>query len=337
VSGPPGSSDSGIPEDAGPAARAEIETLRAEIARLTEELQRLQAVVGQAGDVIVTADLEGRVIDWNAGAARLYGYPAPEAIGMPVARLYRHAAARRSMMRALHSAQEGVVRRDVQVRTSSDELLWVNLSLSWLRNARGEARGTIGVSQDVTERRQLEQRLRQLSITDELTGLYNQSHFFHRLEIEKERSIRLGHELALLLFDLDGFKGLNDTQGHLAGDEFLRRVGRLLFENVRKEVDSAFRYGGDEFTVLLPGADCDQAVAFAERLLAGLRGLETDVRASMGAVSFDRSDRSQQIVAQADRAMYAAKRAGGDRVAIHEANPDPANPEPKGPPRALGA
>ncbi|MGE0709174.1 MAG: diguanylate cyclase [Planctomycetota bacterium] len=311
------SSVEAFPSDAGPQARAELQRLRAELERLGEELRRLQAVVGQAGDVIVTADLAGRVIDWNEGAAALYGYTADEAIGMDVARLYRHAAARRAMMRELRDSPEGVVRRDVQVHTRDGAEVWVNLSLSWLRNAAGQPVGTIGVSKDVTERRRLEERLRRLSITDNLTGLYNQSHFFHRLEIEKERSIRLDHDLALLYFDLDGFKRLNDTRGHTAGDGLLQQVGRVLFDNVRKEVDSAFRYGGDEFTVLLPGADTALAARFAERVRRRVAGLDVGVRASMGIAPFG-GDRVQQIVQQADQAMYLAKRAGGDRIAVFD-------------------
>lgn len=316
-----------LPADAGPAARAEIERLRGELRRLRTELRRLEGVVGQAGDVIVTADLEGRVIDWNAGAARLYGYSRAEALGMDVTRLYHHAATQRSMMRALRERPGEVVRRDVRVRTKAGDMRWVGLSLSWQRDEAGEIVGTIGVSHDVTERKGLEAKLRRLSITDQLTGLYNQSHFFQRLEVEKERSRRLGHPLALLLFDLDGFKELNDTRGHLSGDELLRGVGRALFDNVRKELDAAFRYGGDEFTVLLPGATIGMAARFADRVRLRVAALDEGVRASMGITAFRPGEPGQQLVAEADRAMYAAKQAGGDRIAIHD-------PE-RGGPRAL--
>lgn len=306
----------GVPLDAGPDARALIDELRERLEDLIRERRHLRAVLQSAGDAVVTTDLEGRIIDWNLGAADLYGYEAREVLGQPAAMLYRHQSSPRRLMEQLQSSREGVVRKDVRIVTKARKKRWIGLSLSWLRDKRGEKVGTIGVSKDVTERHELEDKLRALSITDKLTGLFNQSHFFHRLEIEKERSLRLGHPLSLLLFDLDGFKPLNDTQGHAEGDRLLREVGRLLFENVRKEVDSAFRYGGDEFTVILPGAEPDEAAAFAERCRLRIATLAAGVRASLGIAPFDRQNRAQQILEQADAAMYLAKRSGGDRLAM---------------------
>src|SRR5262249_28985076 len=149
---------------------------------------------------------------------------------------------------------DGVLREDVQIRTKSGERRWLGLTISWLKAPDGSRTGTIGVGKDVTERRRLEAELKRLTITDKPTGLPNQGHFFEQLEVEKERALRLGHALSLLYFDLDGFKRLNDTHGHLEGDVVLRRIGSVIFESIRKEVDSGYRYGGDEFTILLPGA-----------------------------------------------------------------------------------
>ncbi|MBL4844052.1 MAG: diguanylate cyclase [Planctomycetes bacterium] len=309
----------GMPLDAGSEARELIDELRSRIETLTLERRHLRAVLANAGDAVITTDLDGKIIDWNPGAKEMFGYSATEVIGQPASMLYRHKSTPRRLMTKLSEAHEGIVRKDVRVLLKSGEKRWIGLSLSWLRNKRGETVGTIGVSKDVTERRALEERLRQLSITDSLTKLYNQSHFFHRLEIEKERSRRLGHPLALLLFDLDNFKPLNDTHGHTAGDVLLTEIGAVLMRNIRKEVDSAFRYGGDEFTVLLPGASVTAAVAFAERVRVAIGGLEGGVRASLGIAPFDRQNGAQQILQQADTSMYFAKRAGGDQIAVWDA------------------
>ena len=306
----------GMPADAGPDAAELIDELRERIETLTVERRHLRAVLANAGDAVITTDLEGKIIDWNRGAKQLFGYASREVIGQPASMLYRHQSTPRRLMTKLGQTSEGIVRKDVRVRLKSGEKRWIGLSLSWLRDKQGEIVGTIGVSKDVTERRNLEERLRQLSITDKLTGLYNQSHFFNRLEIEKERSRRLGHPLALLLFDLDGFKPLNDTQGHAAGDRLLKEIGEILMKNVRKEVDSAFRYGGDEFTVLLPGARVAPAVNFAERVRLAISKLEGGVTASLGISPFDREAGTQQILQQSDASMYCAKRAGGDRIAV---------------------
>lgn len=308
-------------DDPAPAASeaAELERLRAQVAALSVELDRLRGIVRQARDIIVATDLEGRVTDFNEEAEQVLGYRADEVLGRTADLFYVKKTTRRQLLRELEQEPSGVVRADVEVRTKDGKRCWLGLSLSWLRGPAGERVGTIGVSKDVTTRRELELELRKLSITDKLTGLYNQNHFFARLEIEKERAIRLRHDLSLLLFDLDGFKQLNDRLGHREGDAVLREVGAILFRSVRKEVDSAFRYGGDEFTVLLPGTNLEQAVSFAERVRAEIevRGLH-GVRASLGICPFDRDNRALQLVEKADAAMYLSKRSGGNRVAAYD-------------------
>jgi len=298
---------------------AELEALYRRIVELDRENQRLLGILQQAGDIIVTTDLEGRITGFNEAAESLLGYTAEEVGGKPVTTFYARSTRREQLLKRLQKDPQGVVRADVKVRTKQGKTRWMGLSLSYLRDADGEPVGTVGVSKDVTQRRELEEKLRRLSITDSLTGLYNQSHFFHRLEVEKERALRLKHGLALLLFDLDGFKPLNDELGHTEGDKALRQIGRILFDSVRKEVDSAFRYGGDEFTVLLPGADVSQARRFAERVRAAIEAAELHgVRASMGLAEFDRPTRGLKMLEHADEAMYVAKKAGGNRIAYHD-------------------
>jgi len=348
VSAPQGGADAIAPT----ASQADdVAFLRARVARLEEELARLRGVVRQAGDMIVVTDLDGKIIEFNEEAEHVLGWRADEVLGGTADRFYVSKSARARLLGKL-TAESGeqpalpltsgtvvvdrgshqVVREDVEVKTKAGERRWLNLSLSWLLDAAGRRIGTVGVSKDVTARRQLEEELRRLSVTDKLTGLFNQSHFFHRLEVEKERALRLRHDLSLLLFDLDGFKRLNDTQGHREGDKVLIQIGRVLFESIRKEVDSAFRYGGDEFTVLLPGADRVIAVRFAERVRRRIEELDmSGVRASMGVCPFDPKNRALQVVEKADEAMYLSKRAGGNRVAAFDLNAGAValcNPEP---------
>jgi two-component system cell cycle response regulator len=99
--------------------------------------------------------------------------------------------------------------------------------------------------------RNIRQELNRLSITDSLTGLYNQRHFYDRLNEETARAQRQNHELALILLDLDDFKQYNDNFGHLAGDGLLQKVGAVINSKMRQSVDSGYRYGGDEFAVML--------------------------------------------------------------------------------------
>ena len=299
---------------------AELERVRAERDALAEQVERLRAILQQAGDVIVATDLEGRITGVNEAAEQLLGWKEQELIGQPADEIGTQKGERARLVERLEQEPSGVLRAEIQVKTREGKRRWLGLSLSFLKDARGKRVGTVGVSKDITEHRQLLEELRRLSVTDKLTGLYNQSHFFHLVEVEKERAVRLEHDLSLLMFDLDGFKPLNDTHGHLEGDKALRQVGGILFESIRKEVDSAFRYGGDEFAVLLPGAQREQAERFAERVRRRIEDADLHgVRASMGVCAFDRTQRAAPLVERADEAMYFAKRQGGNRIAVWDA------------------
>lgn len=288
-----------------------------ETERIERELDYLRAILRCAGDIIVTTDLEGRILDWSDAAERVLGYPAHAMVGRPVERIYEDPADRARLLERLEAlGGEPLLEQEVRVRRADGEPIWLSLSLAQLRDGAGRRIGTVAVARDISERKRLEQELRRLTRTDALTGLYNQAHFFERLEIEKERSHRLEHPLSLVYFDLDGFKPYNDAHGHPAGDEVLRRVGGVVFREIRKEVDSGFRYGGDEFCVLLPGTDLAGARRFAERLARGIEALGFEgVRASFGVAEFDRSRHpAHDLLADADRAMYEAKARGGGVV-----------------------
>ena len=151
--------------------------------------------------------------------------------------------------------------------------------------------------------------LERLSIIDELTGLYNQRHFYDRLEQEVARSSEQKYLLCLLFFDVDGLKTYNDTYGHLGGDNVLRAVAWSLSENVRKNVDSGYRYGGDEFAAILPEVHADQAVKIAKRINRGLRESDfQNVSLSFGISELGPGMDSKVLFRHADKAMYMAKR-----------------------------
>ncbi len=169
----------------------------------------------------------------------------------------------------------------------------------------------------VTRLRIGRQELEERSITDQLTGLYNRRHLELALATECERARRHGHPVSLLLLDIDHFKAYNDSHGHLAGDEVLRRVGQLLRETVRAG-DCAARYGGEEFVVVLPNTGTDGAVDLAERLRQGMRDEAFEggtVTASVGVTQSPTKEFTpESLIAAADEALYRAKREGRDRV-----------------------
>lgn len=173
-------------------------------------------------------------------------------------------------------------------------------------------------------------RLEELSITDSLTGLYNQRFFFRKLDEETTRAIRHKGSLYLLLFDIDKFKHFNDVKGHLEGDRILQMTGSIIRENIRSKVDSGFRYGGDEFTIILPNTEKDQAITVAKRIMAALNRQDISISVGLVPCSCDRHD-PKSLLKMADKAMYEAKMEGGNRIKF-------LRPEPSGGPniRQLG-
>ena len=168
------------------------------------------------------------------------------------------------------------------------------------------------------ENAQLYTRAEQRSRVDELTGLFNRRHFEERLKEEIGRHSRYGNLFSILLLDLDNFKTYNDIYGHPAGDILLSQIGKVIKGSVRS-ADQAFRYGGDEFVVILPEAAMDDAYVVAERVRVQvareMEAKEIAVTVSIGVASYPADGViSGELVTVADTALYYAKRTGGNRV-----------------------
>ena len=165
-----------------------------------------------------------------------------------------------------------------------------------------------------------EEEIRQLTRIDHITGLYNARYFQEKLGREKRRSERYGEKLSLLYIDIDGFKQCNDTYGHLVGDEVLEKFSTLMKSQLR-EADSAFRYGGEEFIVLLPHTDREGARRVAERLR---KKTEEELLASRGitiSVGVAEYEKGGDVIKSADQAMYEAKKLGKNKVCLSGENP----------------
>lgn len=156
-----------------------------------------------------------------------------------------------------------------------------------------------------------------LSITDSLTGLYNRRHFYHNLKREIARARRQHNPLSLLVVDLDNLKSYNDTYGHLQGDEAIRGVGRAINVSIRGDVDTGYRFGGDEFAVILPYIGVNEASAVAERIRTTFEGYAFDsTTLSIGLAELAADESVDDFVGRADTAMYTAKGAGGNQVKV---------------------
>lgn len=270
----------------------------------------LETIVTSISDAICTTDMKGRVVYFGPGAEKMLGRPARSIVGRRAHTLYQEGrSAAQRIMKAL--LRRGSVSGLETVMLGDRRLVHVSMSAALLRDRSGRVIGTLGVSKDITERVELERRLRELSITDNLTGLHNQRHFRDRLPEEMRRASRQRQALSLILFDLDRFKEINDTHGHLQGDRVLLEVARTLKQSIRAGVDGAFRYGGDEFVALLPGMDLSRARGVIRRLRLGLRQADPGGRPvafSAGCAALRSGDTPDSLLRRADARMYAAKR-----------------------------
>lgn len=171
------------------------------------------------------------------------------------------------------------------------------------------------------ERNRMLEQLKELAITDGLTKLYNSRHFYAQLELEVDRSHRYGHSIALLLLDIDHFKRYNDTFGHIEGDKVLLRIGQII-KSCLRTIDTAYRYGGEEFTVILPETRGMEALTAAQRIRSSIEkekffpepGNAQNVTISIGVTEYIRGEKPKDFVQRADKAMYFSKNQGRNRV-----------------------
>jgi diguanylate cyclase (GGDEF)-like protein/PAS domain S-box-containing protein len=187
--------------------------------------------------------------------------------------------------------------------------IWAHLSVSLVRDDDGTPLHLIAHITDITERLELQERLQTLADRDSLTGMFNRRRFEEELETQLARCARFGERAALAMIDLDGFKRVNDTRGHAAGDEVLRSTAQALSLRIRA-TDTLARLGGDEFAVILLGVDEGQANALAMSLAEAVRHAPGNdaVTASVGVTPITGADTADRALARADAAMYAAKR-----------------------------
>lgn len=294
--------------------------------RRAEDAQaRLAAIVESSEDAIVAAAPDGRIESWNRGATHLYGYEAAEAIGMQVRRLYAPGSARereQALARLLHG--EGAQRRETQDVRKDGTIVDVSVIAAPILDADGRVVAIARIARDITESKRLEQRLRFFADRDALTGLYNRRHFLEEAARHAAYATRYAERhAALLVLDLDNLKHVNDALGHRAGDELIRAVARVLQERLR-ETDVLARIGGDEFVVLLPRADLEDARRVGETLRVAVAAhdavtsggpVHTTISVGVAPVGEPGVPHEQALV-RADAALYEAKRTGRDRVVV---------------------
>ncbi|KQQ86889.1 PAS domain S-box protein [Massilia sp. Leaf139] len=323
--------DIGAQKEAEHALHALHQDLEARVATRTLELHEreleLRSVIDNANDAYIGLDEAGIVTVWNRAAEQTFGYTALEAIGAPLDRLIipesLTGAHREGMFRYVTTGNSTVLGRRIEVPAvrKDGSPLMVELRMNVLE-LKGQKMFSAFLH-DITERKEAEARREYETRHDMLTNLLNRRALLETLPIAQMRAARTGKSMALLFIDLDGFKAVNDDFGHDAGDTVLRAVATRLQEVIRK-TDSAFRLAGDEFTVLLEAMSDTfmDARQVAHKIIAELgrpvaiAGASANVAASIGVAVFrpDDSASAEELLREADRQMYAAKRAGKGQV-----------------------
>lgn len=285
------------------------------VSELMQTKEYLENLIENCVDAIASLDMNGEIEFCNRSTEQLLGIPVGELLGNNLSRFCSGGEeSSEKAIQAIHLNHK-VQNYEIELVSLNNRKILASMSASVLRDSDNKEIGIIAIFKDITEQKQLQNELQELSIKDDLTSLYNQRHFYRVLQKEMIRAARQKHPLCLLLLDLDNFKQLNDTQGHLAGDRILERVGIAIHDSTREHVDFAFRYGGDEFTIILTETTPSQAHEVAERVQRSVsQSFDQRLTVSVGLAEFHQELNLEDFINIADKAMYEAKKAGGNRI-----------------------
>ncbi|HET9073594.1 MAG TPA: PAS domain S-box protein [Solirubrobacteraceae bacterium] len=320
----------GTPTGASVIARDITAQIAAEHARRDVE-ERLRVTIEHSPVGVALVDLRrgatGRLLSANDGLERILGGPTGPGVPRSLLDLVHpdELSGVAADLQTLSEAPNARAEREVRVIGAGGRADWVLLAGASVPALAGPPRQAVVHVLPIGERKRAEQELQFLAEHDPLTGLRNRRSFATELS-SALAAARGHHALSVLLIDLDGFKAINDTLGHSAGDAVIVGFAELLSESLRSS-DIIARLGGDEFVALLPHASAEQATAVAEKLLSATRerlghaGADGHLTASVGAASFDPAEPVEDtaLLAAADAAMYEAKQLGRDRCVTHVA------------------
>lgn len=308
-----------------------VERIRQSEHALHHEKERAEVTLHSIGDAVITSDAAGCVEYMNPVAESLTGWVLGEVKGRPIADVIRlidessHDVIDGLVQVCLEQGEVQEIEQHVLLVHKEGRMIPVSSSVAPIRDHQGDVVGSIMVMQDITPTRKLARELAYQASHDALTGLYNRTEFEARLRAALSMAQSEETEHALCYIDLDQFKVVNDTCGHVAGDELLRQLALLLGRQMRDN-DVVARLGGDELGVLLMHSDLEVAQAVAERLRQTVNEFRFvweshtfEIGASIGLVAVTHDSQSvSELMSSADVACYAAKDLGRNRVHVYQ-------------------
>ena len=283
-----------------------------------EHENKLQSeMLNQIKDSVLIADLEGKIMSWNKGSEVIFGYTQEEAVGKNYSMLFVEEDREQHLKNIKILIEDGAFSGDLRFVKKDGDIVHVYVSTSILKDEKDTPYGTIGYCQDISERREHQERLKYLSEHDALTNLPNRTLFNSKLLEAIKKASRDRNKTALFFIDLDHFKEINDSLGHEIGDKVLQEVTKRLSSVIRKE-DTLSRLGGDEFTIIIDAInDSNEASSFAQKILTILsKPLKIEeyslyISSSIGISTYpDDGHNIQDLIKFADSAMYKAKKEG---------------------------
>ena len=296
---------------------------------LQESENRYRALVENASDMVYRTDENGYFTFVNPAALRITEYKEEEIIGIHYTTWIRPDMRDNAIKFFGRQFVKGIQNTysEYPILTKEGHEVWFGQNTQLIVED-GHVIGFQAVARDITKRKEVEallreseNRYRELSIIDDLTRLYNSRHFYQQLKMEIDRVDRYGQPLTLLLLDLDDFKQFNDAYGHIEGDRVLSRLGQVVKRCLR-QTDSAYRYGGEEFTIMLPMTTSKDGAVTAERIRAELKeeifspvsGKDVHMTVSIGLEQYKSQEDMKAFVHRVDQLMYQAKKNGKNRV-----------------------
>jgi len=299
--------------------------------KLRENQEKYRFLTENSADVIWSINNSYRIDYISAADERLRGYKPEEVIGQPIWSFFKREGTKLVREKIEHHRQKeqvgnnmNVTRFELQQRCKDGTWIWIEICAAPHYNNKGELVGFHGINRDITDRKRRFDELYHQATIDDLTRIPNRRHFMYLAEKEMKSAKRYHRPISIIVVDFDNLKKINDTYGHLAGDRALSVFAKIVQQIIR-EVDILGRFGGDEFLILLPETDENQAYHVMERINQVLasspifyQDSSFSISISSGIASIENwTDTLEDLLVRADEALYEAKEKGGIKISTN--------------------